>query len=116
MNQSHYPERLGLAVIVRAPPVFEFVWGIIRGLLDVRTREKVHVLADKYQELLLEHIDAAVLEEKYGGTRASEYPVPPEVEPAAEDGDEGDRTAALLGWLGAGGAGPNKPTSAGAAD
>ena len=77
VNQACYPERLSLAVVFCAPRVFTWVWRTIRGWIDVRTREKVHIMTEGYEELLLEHIDASMLEEVYGGSRTRPYPIPP---------------------------------------
>lgn len=38
-----YPETLALYLIVNAPAFFPFVWGIIKGFLDEKTRRSVKV-------------------------------------------------------------------------
>lgn len=39
--QSHYPERLGLAIVTQAPTVFKMLWTAIGPFLDPVTKEKV---------------------------------------------------------------------------
>ena len=41
MDQDHYPERLGVIVVVNAPRVISIVWNFIKKYLDPVTREKV---------------------------------------------------------------------------
>ena len=41
MDQDHYPERLGVIVVVNAPRVISIVWNFIKKYLDPITREKV---------------------------------------------------------------------------
>ena len=78
ITQDHFPERLGLGLIINAPTVFKGVWSVIRPWLNERTRVKVHFLNNDYKEQLLTFIDADVLPEELGG-RHAEYPVLDEV-------------------------------------
>lgn len=101
INQAHYPERLSLALVINAPPVFAWVWQTLKGWVDASTAEKVHVMSEGYERVLLEHIDRLVLEEKYGGARNHEYPVPPEIEesPRQLPADGAAGVEGLVGWL-----------------
>jgi hypothetical protein len=38
---KHYPERLGICLILNAPMVFSSIWPVIRGWLDENTSSKV---------------------------------------------------------------------------
>jgi hypothetical protein len=38
-----YPETLGVYLIVNAPSFFPFVWALIKGFLDEKTRQSVKV-------------------------------------------------------------------------
>eukprot|EP00891_Asterochloris_glomerata_P007428 jgi/Astpho2/7428/Aster-02011 len=42
--QSHYPERLGLAVCYSPPKLFSFTWRMCKPLLDPVTKEKVRFI------------------------------------------------------------------------
>ena len=47
-------------------------------------RGKMHLLTGDYESVLLEHISACQLEEKYGGTRTEPYPIMPPPEDAEQ--------------------------------
>lgn len=38
-----YPETLGLYLVVNAPAFFPFIWSIIKGFIDEKTRRSVRV-------------------------------------------------------------------------
>lgn len=100
INQAHYPERLSLALVINAPPVFTWVWQTLKGWIDVNTAKKVHVMSVGYERFLIEHIDALVLEGKYGGARTREYPIPPEIEePPRHLATDGAANKEGAGWL-----------------
>ncbi|KAJ1483730.1 CRAL-TRIO domain-containing protein [Baffinella frigidus] len=40
--QAHYPEQLGLIVVIDAPRLFSILWSAIRGTIDAKTRRKIH--------------------------------------------------------------------------
>ncbi|KAG4067319.1 hypothetical protein HA402_000310 [Bradysia odoriphaga] len=46
----HYPERLGICLIINSPTIFSTVWPVIRGWLDENTSKKV-VFANTEAEL-----------------------------------------------------------------
>lgn len=46
----HYPERLGICLIINSPTIFSTVWPVIRGWLDENTSKKV-VFANTEVEL-----------------------------------------------------------------
>ena len=79
INERFFADRLSLVLLFRAPAVFSWVFNTIKPWIEPQTREKMHLLGSNYEEALLEHIDASMLEECYGGTRVEPYPIlPPE--------------------------------------
>lgn len=68
IDANNYPETLHRLFIINAGAGFKMVWGSIKGFLDPTTAAKIHVLGNKYQNKLLELIDASDLPEFFGGT------------------------------------------------
>jgi len=66
--QDFYPETMGACFVVNAPMLFSFLWAIIKGFLDERTRAKVRIVGSNFREVLLEHVDAENLPDFLGGT------------------------------------------------
>ena len=66
--QDYYPETMGACYVVNAPMLFSFLWSIVKGFLDERTRSKVRIIGSNYREVLLENIDAENLPDFLGGT------------------------------------------------
>mmetsp|Transcript_37095 Transcript_37095/g.75277 ORF Transcript_37095/g.75277 Transcript_37095/m.75277 type:complete len:369 (-) Transcript_37095:124-1230(-) len=101
INQVCYPERLSLGVVFNAPAAFVWVFGLMQPWVDPKTREKIQLFngsaadTERCQALLRKHIDSSVLQEVYGGTRKSEYPIPPnrELDEDGEDANEPPLTA-----------------------
>jgi hypothetical protein len=54
INGDNYPETLGTYLIINAPSFFPFIWGMIKGFLDEKTRDKIRVVpaAETQTELL----------------------------------------------------------------
>lgn len=42
-DQDNYPEMLGHICIINAPTVFQWVWAIVKGMIDKRTQDKIEV-------------------------------------------------------------------------
>jgi len=57
IGQDYYPEIMGAMFIVNAPMLFTGVWAIVKGFLDERTRNKIHIKGGKYEKELLEVVD-----------------------------------------------------------
>lgn len=52
MNSLLYPESAGHCWIINAPRVFSMVWGIVKGWVDERTRNKVKIFTDNGEKEL----------------------------------------------------------------
>ncbi|KAG0175537.1 hypothetical protein DFQ30_005232 [Apophysomyces sp. BC1015] len=66
--QSYYPETLHKVFIVNASAVFVAMWKVMQTFVNARTLEKVHIIGQDYQNVLLEHIPAENLPTFLGGT------------------------------------------------
>jgi len=64
--QNHYPERLGIILIMRANRMFQAVYYVVKGFLDPVTRAKLHFLNDvddsAMQAKLLQYVSQDLLE------------------------------------------------------
>ena len=65
-----FPETMNKMFIINAPKFFTATFNIIKGWLDPRTANKVHVISNRktWEKALLEHIDPDQLPVDYGGT------------------------------------------------
>ncbi|KAI8084267.1 CRAL-TRIO domain-containing protein [Gilbertella persicaria] len=66
--QNYYPETLHRLFIVNAPSAFVVMFKVIKPWLNARTLEKIHVLGNNYQSILLKYIEPENLPDFLGGT------------------------------------------------
>ncbi|KAM0843689.1 hypothetical protein ACQ4PT_057551 [Festuca glaucescens] len=67
IDNDNYPETLCRLYIINAGQGFKMLWGTIKSFLDPQTASKIHVLGSKYQNKLLDIIDASELPDFLGG-------------------------------------------------
>ncbi|KJE90365.1 hypothetical protein CAOG_01687 [Capsaspora owczarzaki ATCC 30864] len=71
-----YPERLGLALMVDAPFLFNMAYKVVYPFLPTETRKKIHFISGNQQSKatsLSQHIDLETLEHDYGGLVKAKY-------------------------------------------
>ncbi|GFR43959.1 hypothetical protein Agub_g5102 [Astrephomene gubernaculifera] len=66
-DQDNYPEMLGHICIINAPAIFRMVWSIVKGMIDVRTQQKIEILGSNYMDALQKHVDIECIPEWLGG-------------------------------------------------
>jgi hypothetical protein len=67
IGQNNYPESLGTMWIINSSTFFKMCWAIIKGFIDEKTRNKIHVEKKDYVKKILDVIDAESLPTFLGG-------------------------------------------------
>jgi len=71
---NHYPERLGLLLIINAPWLFSAFWRLVSPFLTPATvRKVIFVSGAEVATTLLQHIEKEILETEYGGENVYKY-------------------------------------------
>ena len=70
ITSDYYPETMYKMFIINAPSFFTFLWGFCKGLVNEKTREKIHIYSkpSQWKPALQEHIDDDKLPEVFGGS------------------------------------------------
>ena len=78
-DSDHYPERLGVLLIINAPSVLSFAWRVIKEFLDDVTKAKINILSSPatWQPKLFSLVDPSQVPVMYGGTAADPVPTLP---------------------------------------
>uniref|UniRef100_A0A667WPN0 SEC14-like lipid binding 8 n=1 Tax=Myripristis murdjan TaxID=586833 RepID=A0A667WPN0_9TELE len=67
MFEDNYPEGLKRLFVIKAPKLFPVAYNLVKHFLSEITRDKIFVLGDNWQEVLLKYIDEEELPAIYGG-------------------------------------------------
>lgn len=65
--EDNYPEMMRRLLVINAPRIFPLLYKLARPLISDDMKEKIHVAADNYQELLLRYVNEDNLPACYGG-------------------------------------------------
>ena len=66
--QNHFPEPLGLCLVINAPVVFTFLWKIVKPWMTERTTSKVLFVTGDYKQRIKAFIDDDMIPMPLGGT------------------------------------------------
>ncbi|CEO96221.1 hypothetical protein PBRA_004892 [Plasmodiophora brassicae] len=66
--QANFVEHMARAIVINAPSMFNYIWAIVKPLLNERTQQKVIIVGSDYRATLLKYIAPDQLPECYGGT------------------------------------------------
>ncbi|XP_024908804.1 SEC14-like protein 2 isoform X1 [Cynoglossus semilaevis] len=67
MFEDNYPEGLKRLFVIKAPKLFPVAYNLVKHFLCENTRQKIFILGENWQEVLLKYIDAEELPVIYGG-------------------------------------------------
>ncbi|XP_071773890.1 SEC14-like lipid binding 8 isoform X1 [Centroberyx gerrardi] len=67
MFEDNYPEALKRLFVIKAPKLFPVAYNLVKHFLCENTRQKIFILGDNWQEMLLKYIDPEELPAMYGG-------------------------------------------------
>ncbi|KAK9475388.1 CRAL-TRIO domain-containing protein [Dipodascopsis tothii] len=81
--EAHYPESLGVAIIYKAPWIFQGIWKVVKGWLDPVVASKISFA--RSPEDLAQHIESSSILAELGGPRKWSYNY---IEPLAHENDK----------------------------
>ena len=58
---------MGIMYIVNAPMIFTGIWAIVKGFLDEKTRNKIHIKGGSFLDDILKYVDIENLPDFLGG-------------------------------------------------
>eukprot|EP01134_Creolimax_fragrantissima_P006185 CFRG6185T1 len=76
---EHYPERLGMALMVDAPMVFNMTYNLLKPFIPVETKKKIHFISGstkpghKKYDTFARYMDMSDVPKDYGGMHEFEY-------------------------------------------
>ena len=76
LDSDHYPERLGLLLVINAPAVLSVAWRVVAGFLDDTQKAKIKIYGTNREEwlpALLETLDDSQSPQQFGG-KMSDFP------------------------------------------
>jgi len=73
-DEQNYPEIVQNVFCVNSPWIFPALYALVKNFIDPNTREKIQVFSSGYEKKLLEHVDAKVLNVKFGGQNKEVLP------------------------------------------
>jgi hypothetical protein len=81
-DNTCYPETLGKMLLINAPYVLSAVWGVVKGWLDARTRNKIEIVSSAEASLkrLRDFIPEDQIPAEYGGPAPPLYAPKPNCE------------------------------------
>ena len=67
LGQDYYPCTMAKMFLINANSLFSFVYNIVKGLIDIETRNKIELLGNDYKEKIFDYIDPDNLPSFLGG-------------------------------------------------
>jgi len=69
-DSDHYPERLGMLIVINAPSMLSVAWKVVKGFLDDVTKAKIKIFSkeSEWKPVLFDAIDPDQVPIMYGGT------------------------------------------------
>ena len=97
IDANHYPERMGVTLIVNAPRSFSAVWAVVRPWLDEQTASKIQIVSGDYRLQVLKLADESQLPAQHHGIANESSDLSPQ---SLSPANGFEPPIALLEWLG----------------
>ena len=68
LGQDYYPCNMAKMFLLNTNKFFGLIYNVIKGLIDIRTRQKIEILGTDYKKKIFEYIDPENLPSFLGGT------------------------------------------------